>query len=325
MTSITKLQFDYRSYVFGPQVLTLLKRDEIIEYAEIFHSELRQIYVDYFSTVSYGDFEENYVFNESLVMKCFAYRFANSEIMKLLRDRCVNAISSECSGSFSDDLKDAFIHPIFYARISNPGVSHSAEREKAFLDSQPHYDRAFGVYAYSFWLAINQANKDSGGLCFFSSNGKDMKHFHAGWGESNQYNYDGYLENYEQLDKAIKDKCIHPDIKAGQCYMFNSNVLHAATKPLSKKRASFDFRLIPSSELSAFGETPRKIILFFNENISLSNALNLFYLGDRKGALRVYPEIEQYIEENSLNVAPTFDILAAKHKLPWSMEYGWMR
>jgi hypothetical protein len=118
------------------------------------------IYLDYFADLDFFDFETHHMYNESVVMKAAAYRFLTPEVHKLLFQ------SATLAGSLDYD-KHAF-HPIFYLRLSKAGNAAQV-LDSALLDSQPHFDRSFGVSATSFWLALEDANTKTGGFAFSAS------------------------------------------------------------------------------------------------------------------------------------------------------------
>jgi hypothetical protein len=241
-------------------------------------------------------------------MKAAAYRFASPEIMKELFDSVIS------EGGLN--LKDYLLHPVFYLRISKPNLTNNA-----LLDSQPHYDRSFGIYSYSFWLALEDASIESGGLCFFHDSVEDI--FKIDWNSPNKYNYDKYLEDHKNIDSKISNKIIYPNIKAGSAYKFDSNILHAATKSLSEVRLSFDFRIVEKNKLIDADDRTKKIFYSFNDNIALSNAKNLKLLGDEIGMNRLISKYELNPLDFSF-LTPKTDILIPKNKLSWRTEYSWI-
>ena len=198
---------------------------------------LADIKTDYFSSLTENVFRKEHLGNTSLVMKIAGYRFANEDTMRLLKARIEPIAEKLYAGT------DLMLHPIFYLRIGYPGNYYSDSYRYAFLDSQPHYDRAFGVDAYSFWVALENIDDESGGLAEFSSPETDA-HFTLNDGR-NRYNYDSYLEESGKIDAMLKSSCRAPHANAGDVLTFDSSVLHGATKPISRKRISFDFRLAP--------------------------------------------------------------------------------
>jgi len=295
-----------------PKVFNLFTHEEIDVLAQRLMEVIQSIKSDYFNTISMEQFYQEYIFHESVVMKCVAMRFATEELWNKLKHK----IDQEGEGI--DKSQPVYFHPIFYARFSS--AEYKLE-SSVFLDSQPHYDRAFGLYAFSYWLALKQANKASGGLCFFSENHKVNDEFTVDWSQKNKYNYDLYVDSFSRLDPFIKESCIHPDLDAGQAYQFDSNILHAATKPISDDRLSFDFRFFQKCSLESLDDNVRRIIENFNKNINLSNALNLIVMGDIKGALRLAGDAKQYLDV----VKPKYDINKSYQKFSWQDEYSWCK
>ncbi len=275
-------------------------------------SSIDSLYYDYFADDSYSSFEENHLYNEAVVMKAAAYRFATPEVLQKLFKAAIAA-----SGLTEYDYVS---HPVFYMRISKPSIKETSDNN-AILDSQPHYDRSFGIFSYSFWLALEEASIETGGLCFFDDSIEHI--FKTDWTMPNKYNYDKYLENHTEIDLLIKDHIIYPDLKAGWAYKFDSDTLHAATKPRTSVRLSFDFRISEKAKLEGLDKRSKNIFESFNSNIALSNAKNLKLLGDNIGA-------ERYARKYTLDtsaldaLASCTEIFQPKNKLAWRTEYSWI-
>jgi len=268
------------------------------------------IFLDFFRQSQYETFELEHLYHEAVVMKAAAYRFAKPDVMNKLFTAAVQAL-----GYCADDF---LIHPVFYLRQSKPrGESPNG----ALLDSQPHYDRSFGAHAESFWLALEDANRETGGLCFFCGPAEEL--FKIEWGESNRFNYDGYVLNSKAIDPLIKDHIIHPSLPAGFAYHFDSDTLHAATKPESAARLSFDFRIVRKSVVSTLDERSKLIIYKFNDNIALSNAKNLKILGDDLGVADLVNYFDLDREEIK-NIPSQFSITKPFGKVAWRSEYSWI-
>lgn len=289
------------------------------EFTSIINEKANQIifdlYCDYFSHITYEEFEAQNLFHESVVMKCAAYRFADPEVLEGIL--YPNAVKH--TNLFTTD--NTLIHPIFYLRKSKKYAADSDVEDDYFLDGQPHYDRSFNIPAQSFWLALRDANIQTGGLCFFEEGLDEL--FHIEWGEKNKYSTTMYKNEYKKLDPSIIPRVIHPDIKSGGAYTFDSNELHGSTRSISDTRLSFDFRVLLRSNLEEADERSKRLILNFNDNIALSNARNLFLIGDVKGANKYIKNhklnLEDVISIKQLHVAPENNQL-----LHWSSEYSFI-
>ena len=120
---------------------------------------LHDIYADYFSHKSFEEFQAQHLGHTSLVMKIAAYRFATAEILTQLKEWLQPHIQVTYGAT------DLLFHPIFYLRFSFPGVSYSEKHRAAYLDSQPHYDGSYAVEALTFWMALDNIDDETGGLC----------------------------------------------------------------------------------------------------------------------------------------------------------------
>jgi ectoine hydroxylase-related dioxygenase (phytanoyl-CoA dioxygenase family) len=270
------------------------------------------IKADYFSSLTEDVFRREHLGNTSLVMKIAAYRFANEATMSLLKAR-LEPIAEKLYAE-----ADLLLHPIFYLRIGYPGNNYSDLYRDAFLDSQPHYDRAFGVDAYSFWVALEDIDDESGGLAEFSSSETDA-HFALNDGR-NRYNYDLYLDKASEIDEMLKSSCRAPHANIGDVLTFDSSVLHGATKPKSRKRISFDFRLAPRQAIEAASSEVRVMFDAYNRSIDLCNAYNLKFVGDDFGARR----FSETIDQNSNFPRPNSKILEPYAQMQWQDEYAFL-
>lgn len=236
---------------------------------------IRQLREDYFPQHSDLALHCDHLRHTSLVMKIAAYRFFDDEVFRILRD-AVEARTQELYRA-----TQLLLHPIFYLRISVPGVCRSELHRAAFLDSEPHYDRSYGVHAYTFWLALEDVDDESGGLATFDDPAID-RHFRTDG--RNRYNYNNYLDAAATLDPLLCKSTKTLQANAGDILTFDSNHLHGATKPRTRRRMSFDFRLAPADAVAAAPSSVRRIFAAINQNVSLSNARNLAKLGDKPGA-----------------------------------------
>lgn len=265
-------------------------------------------------TIDEKEYWIKFLHNNSTVIKAATFRFFTREIKEIFYNAALEVLHG--------GREDFLFHPIFYLRISRQDVSYSKDREFCILDSQPHYDRSLGVPARTFWVALNPANKNTGGLCFFSESKSIDELFKVRWDQKNKYNYFKYLEEYQKLDKKISQFIIHPDLLAGDAYSFGSDELHAGTRPIASERLSFDFRLIRKENLNLASKQVKKLVYFFNENMELSNALNLHVLGDKFGR-------DIYIRDNLypielFNKIPFGPDLGIPRNYHWQEEYSWI-
>jgi hypothetical protein len=273
---------------------------------------LAEIKADYFSSLTEDVFRREHLGNTSLVMKIAAYRFANKTTMSLLKAR-LKPIAEKLYAE-----ADLMLHPIFYLRIGYPGNNYSESYRDAFLDSQPHYDRAFGVDAYSFWVALDDIDDESGGLAEFSNPETDA-HFTLDDGR-NRYNYDLYLQKASEIDAMLKSSCRAPHANVGDVLTFDSSVLHGATKPKSRKRISFDLRLAPRRAIEAASDDVQVMFDVYNRSIDLCNACNLKFVGDDLGANRLCETIDQ----SSGFPKSDSNILQPYAQMQWQDEYAFL-
>lgn len=251
--------------------------DFVTELRERAETILSQIHQDYFPQKSFETFKVDHLGHESLVMKLVAYRFFTMDIANRLRELVGPGM---------------LIHPVFYLRFSYPDTNYST----AFLDSQPHYDTSYNLNAQTFWLALCDIDTESGGLCSFNS---EEIHDHFPAGETNRYNLDRYWDAAPEIDPMLREGTVSPAIQAGDILTFDSSMLHGATKPISRKRISLDFRLMPKQLLVGKDSTVKNIFYAVNEDLDDCNKRN----------------IAAYSRQ---------DILQPGAKASWRREYAWL-
>lgn len=285
----------------------------------------QQIYTDYFAEKDYPTFLNEHMHKEGVVAKVASWRFASSEVLNHVKMK----LTKVAQGCFEDD--EYMLHPIYYLRLSAPDFFQSEKQRNAFLDSQPHYDRIFGIKAYTFWLAIEQADEATGVLCSFNNPAVE-EYFYRPWPEKNRYNYDLYLDAANEVDPMVRGQVYAPEVKVGDVLSFPWTVLHGATRPTTKRRLSFDFRLFTKSQFEGLEPHVQKIILGLERSVDLCNANNLMLIGDPKGAARIYRDIAK--QQNNMLMEELADALDAKDpdaKLlaplannSWRGEYKWL-
>ena len=130
--------------------------ENIINKLAIFADEIiNDLHKDYFPEKSRNDFLKNHFNKEGVFAKLASLRFATSSVFDDLT-KYILPLANELYGE-----DDYWIHPIFYLRLSAPNFYQSKLQHKALLDSQPHYDRPFGLKAYTFWVALETADTDT--------------------------------------------------------------------------------------------------------------------------------------------------------------------
>jgi len=96
--------------------------------------------------------------------------------------------------------------------------------------SQPHFDRTFGAYAYSFWIPLDDCQSLTGFPDW-------VQHFLR----ANKINsMQDYLDQHAAVDAMLGDMVETQDMKRGDVMTFDSTELHAA---LQGRRMSIDVRL----------------------------------------------------------------------------------
>ena len=284
---------------------------------------LRGIYEDYFEDKSFDEFIRDHLGHTSVVMKIANYRFTTGDMFLQLKD-CLQPHAERVFG-----VSELLIHPISYLRFSFPGIYYSDEHKVAFLDSQPHYDRSYGIEAFTFWLALDDIDDESGGLCSFS--GPETLEYFPLEGQ-NRFSYKGYWDAAKDIDPMIRRETITYPVRPGDVLTFDSTVLHGGTKPRTRRRVSFDFRLVPVANLK---EAPASVLRIFDEvntRLDLCNANNLILIGDFIGASRILDQRESGTSNRELMAVasalrcrpPDPSVVQEHAEMAWRNEYGWL-
>jgi hypothetical protein len=196
--------------------------------------------------------------------------------------------------------------------------------KSALLESQPHYDRTFGLYQHTFGMAINEIDLESGGTCFFEDSPQVRELFAVEWGNINQYNYTKYIEDSTRIDELIQSSIVYGDLKAGQAYWFDSSVLHGGVRPTSRIRMSLDFRLVPDDKNNAEFLPMGGIVRLFNDHRDLCNSMNLLILGDVEGAVELTPNLSHILEEDDLSRYAIYNPFDFGHQVEYRDNYSWV-
>jgi hypothetical protein len=239
---------------------------------------ISDIHLDHFADLDENEFIRQHVDHASPVMRAASYRFASRTTV----DALLHSVRQYLSNQSIDT--PFLLHPIFYLRFSNSQNKSSAAQSIALLEGQPHYDLALGIPAYSFWLALLPRTKESGGICTFNITPQLYDAFRVNQKGLNAYNYEGYVAAAQYLDPLLKDQIVEPELQAGDAFLFDNSVLHAATRGTGGVRLSFDFRIILANDLLALRDPIRQLVEEFNEDPEKCNRANLQSLGDFSGA-----------------------------------------
>src|SRR5688572_16917060 len=124
-----------------PDVLTATYVKELHDRASECLNQLRQ---DYLPQLSMEEFFRDYMGHTSLYAKLLAYRFFTTDIFKHLQASLKDRVA------LYHGAGELLFHPIFYLRFSYPGEMYPVKYRESFLGSQPHYDRSYSLYAFSF-------------------------------------------------------------------------------------------------------------------------------------------------------------------------------
>lgn len=256
------------------------------------------------------------------VARCISVRFFNSDTKSLILKYLLPEVEKLYPRS------DFQVCPLFTLRWYHPGLFISSEHESTYLQTEPHYDNAFNNYGISVWVPFHDIDESTGGLCFFKGS-EIEKQFPRGG--KNRYNFYSYLEECHQIDPLLKDMVILPEGKLGDIYI-HSNALHAATKPLSEYRLSFNFRLIPQKQLQDKAQPVQDLYYYTNKETDFCNALNLAHLGDKVGASSLYKlqKNNPLFSADHLQFKEKFekcligDRSLSQNKIHWRDEFSWI-
>ena len=290
-------------------VIEFFNENEIHKYTKLLEKVINEFLSDYLPEVKYEEFICNYTNHESITMKIIAYRF----YLELININFFDIVISKLVNLNIFKKNEIKKHPVFYLRISSPDKSINS-----LLESQPHYDRSYNLFAYSYWLALKNINQSTGGLCFFNQSSEIKTMFEVPWGEPNRFNFDKYYQSHNIIDPIIRNSIIHPNLRAGKAYMFDSNVLHGATKPLSDIRISFDFRFLTKNEILKANKRVQKIINFFNDDPCSIILKNLLLFGDEKILLKYNNSLK--IKNDIKPLINNYEFLNPNKKIHWSIE-----
>ena len=298
-----------------PIKASLLNEIETKKFNELINSEMVQLYKDYENTeTTFEDFCNQTIWHESIGMKILANRLLLKLGPKWIEEKLKTAIKK------IDPDSQYYLHPIFYLRITSPEISHEHTISSALFDSQPHYDRSFGLKAFSFWIALVDVAEDTGGLCFFNKH-KNVEKLFPSQQRINKYDSTNYLRHHDFVDKQMYRFVQHPKLSSGQAYVFSWYDLHGATKPIDKKRISFDIRIHDQMILNK--ENKPFILYAFQRSINLSMLLSLYQYGDEEFFIK--NKCLHYVYEVLTSIQPKgVKLDSTSKRLKWREEYCWV-
>ena len=218
--------------------------------------------------------------------------------------------------------------PLYTLRCYYPSVYVSERHEKALLQTEPHFDNGFGNEGVSIWVPFNDIDDETGGLCEFTNDEEIAKEFPKS--PRNRYTFDAYLDRSEEIDPILRKGVHQPHVRSGGA-LLHWDLIHGATKPQTKPRLSFNFRIVPESQLSDKPENIKRLHRLYSSSFDTCAALHLHHIGDTVGAARLLqrrtptgdPDIDRKtleLSKRQIIVTPKLD----KRTVHWRDEFSWI-
>jgi hypothetical protein len=302
------------------EIKNVIPKDVIFQLRTRTLDIIEALRIAYFPDLDTDEVMARYMHSKpSRFSRAVAYRLFDKTTIDTLLPHLKNA-----ARSFWGEKTFTF-YPVFYVRYSPASLGGNH-----FLDSQPHYDRSFQCFAYSFWIPLEQSNESTGGICLFTD--EDLVSAFVQDSGKNSYDFLSYKDNSEKLDPLLRDKSITFTLDEGDVVTFDSDLLHGATRPISKARFSFDVRLICLDDQEP-GSCAPDLINTFNAHVDVSNAMNLMSLGDPLGANAVVSNLDfdtlpQVMKKTLSDLKATSDLPSPNDLFdasPWYTEYAWFK
>lgn len=307
-----------------PKIIELLTQVEAHSLREEINSHCHKLWSEYFSFEKYEDFLSKYFFGDSPVSRALAYRVMTKARYDQFGKKILREVQKNQFTVDGELVRDVICHPIFYIRKLTPAVYKTQSEQNCLFESQPHFDRTYNEYAYTVWISITKSNRETGGVCWFEDTKNELAKYKSPWGEKNVLGHFNYMKQFHEIDQDFRPFLRSAELQPGEALFFDSNILHAGTKPTSnQERMSFDMRFVPITDTKT-AELLDKKVVGFNDNIDLWSALNLLSLGDVAGAKEKIPDImsksAEYFDSNQQenSFASPFE------KVHWSTEYAWL-
>ena len=197
--------------------------------------------------------------------RCAAYRFLTENVRDQLMAYLVPAARDFWGPG------DYKFFSIFYLRMTR------SEQSSRHYDSQPHYDRSYCAYAYTFWIPPEKIDARTGGICVFPDASAEI--FIKQQYELGKCNdYTSYSHNHEDIDHGTADYCIFNHLIPGDVFTFDSNVLYGALKG-SNRRLSLDVRLFLKKDNQG-NHKNCDLVSEYEHSHDQFNSFNLHAMGD---------------------------------------------
>ena len=307
-----------------PTIFQLLTFEESSKLTDEVNKNCHEIWKEYFSHEDYNEFLAKYLFGDSPVQRALAYRVMSQDLYHQLAKRVFEQVKLLNIKAEGEEIEELLCHPIFYIRKLTKDVYHRVETQKSLFESQPHFDRTFDTYAFTVWIALTEVNEKTGGVCWFEDPTNKIEKYKSSWGEKNVLGFTNYIQNFQEIDRDFIKTVKTRSISSGQCYLFDSNMLHGGTKPTeNRERISFDMRFVPVTKKNK--TSIKREIRDFQRNIDNWSALNLLTLGDQSAATSKAENVEELEKQHSLPRVDKKPFEKPFDKVHWSTEYSWTR
>lgn len=310
------------------RVEAAISPDCISEIKRKLGTAFRDLKADYFPDLDEGEFLSK-LQKESVVSRIFAYRFCDMENIGRLVQQTKEAVRMWDRRYRGAVDRMFFLGPLIYVRFCYPGVFLSKKHERAFLYTEPHYDSYYGGEGVTVWVPLEDTNPETGGLCYFDFDDNEVYFPKDG---RNRYSIGRYLDDCQNIDPLLRQNIVDMPCATGSFLFFDKNILHGATKPVTRMRYSINFHLVERGTLPVNDDRTRTLFEAVNGNLDACNAINLYFLGDVKGYRRKMDKLNR--PTGDLCVDEMLDRIESRTenvprlgegKMHWSEEYSWIQ
>jgi len=199
----------------------------------------------------------NHISSITPVGRLFSVLFFNEEVRNIVD----NAIKRIISNRFDTAPEELYRCPVYVMRVFLGNDHISEGHRRALLQTEPHFDNAFGLNGVSAWIPFHDVGREDGGLCYFD----DESFLGNSIDGKNVLNFEKYYDNYHKYDQDIMTRLMFKSVEKGQCIL-HSKILHGALKT-RKNRYSFNVRYVAKRDvMNMANKSERDLYISYNED-----------------------------------------------------------
>lgn len=154
------------------------------------------------------------------------------------------------------DPSDVFVANLFFLRFCFPGqTSNGIEPIRSRVSSPLHYDR-YGCDQTTVWVPLVDTTPETGTF-MWTEHPELMRWRGSNLPIAHPKDFHAAPNGFDALMARFPEGVREEFCRAGECLLFNKDLLHGSTQARSEARITFDFRIVDSSAVRSLQESGR--------------------------------------------------------------------